>query len=850
MSCIESAASGFRKNAACEGLWGHQASAMDALSGFFDESVRRLREGSPSSGAIVMPTGCGKTVVAAETAKTLGLRAAVLAPTVQIALQHFEELNERAPDLRASLYYGGSKDLGGGIIVTTYHSALALLEAGKFPETDVAFYDEAHRSLSEKRMQLHGNIAPIGIGLTATPAFSPTRQIWSAFDDVIYDLSIREAVEMGAMSPIRGFILETSVDASGAKLRRQGNLLDEAQAERVLNVLSRNRAAKDFYLEHFKNDPAVVFCITQQHAEEFAGFLRDSGVRASSIHGRISGPERERRLGAFEDGSIDVLTTRDVLIEGWDSKRVLIELCLRPTYSLAVKTHMVGRVARVRDGKESGIVVEFEDAYRSGEQPVLAHHVLDLPTYRQGGLIAAPKKKLEAEERALKRNMDVTVRGDLKVSFTAREVFSLDLSERNLRNPRLLREILSTASIPEYLQKRAGAERRKPNLAGLSETTLRQVHLDHPEYHGSLQKLAFHVFGIRRGTSPDFPSREDYLHLIDYAYDDQPRKAHDKTAAPISNGSIWISQPPDVICDALRKKAVLAEILGTLPKEQAVSLALVNGYGMDANEDRDYTYKEIAAILGIPHHRIPILHGRALDSLSQIEFWKKIRGFTDAEEPANPDKLASVVFDKRIPLRYRDTMLQALYFIHPSDRTTFYTKVLNGPFRLSSRMFFGVMLVHELKELAKASKGNCLQLDEVSRNSKYPRHVRNEASSAIQTVVMAANDNKARYPLDDIRFWGSSWEAQSVARNPNVSYNVRVAAGKAYVNYLEKEMGRCVKEGRNAEYGSLYFVTYQLTNLFSSLKSLCEEDTLPSEIRSLAEGVRQYSEMRYQKYLG
>lgn len=832
---IGKAAEDFRKNAAREGLWAHQSSAMDALSGFFEESVKRLSEGVPSSGAIVMPTGCGKTVLAAETARALGLRAAVLAPTVQIALQHFEELNERAPGLNASLYYGGSKDLGGGIIVTTYHSALSLFEAGEFPETDVAFYDEAHRSLTEKRMQLQGAIAPIGIGLTATPAFNPMRQIWSAFDDVIYDLSIREAVEMGAMSSLRGFILETSVDASGVKLRRQGNLLDESQAERVLNVLSRNRVARDFYLEHFKNDPAVVFCITQNHADEFAAYLRESGVRASSIHGRIPGPERERRLAAFEDGSLDVLTTRDVLIEGWDSKRVLIELCLRPTYSLAVKTHMVGRVARVREGKESGIVVEFEDAYRFGEQPVLAHHVLDLPTYRQGGLIAAPSAKMDAERKMLSRNKDVTVKGNLKVSFAARTVFNLDSSASNLRDPRLLREILSTAILSGHDANRAKSASGKLNLTALPFSALKSLHLNHPEFSGTLETLAWRVFGMKRNPALGFPCFEDYKHLISLAHDDMPREHHDKSEALPTSGSIAISAPPDEICDALRQKAELPEILKKLPDRQGAVLAYAHGIGLGQFEEFDYSHQEIAKIFGFSPAYIGKIYRRAYESLSELPIRKRMQAYNGEESP-NADKIASAVLDERIPIRFRETMLPTLYYLHPSDRIGFFSRVLDGPFSHANRRLFGVLLVNELKNAAISGKGGGAKLSAIIHNPAYPWRVRKEATDTFHNVEDRLIRVKGWQHMYDIQAWRSPEDARDVARTLDFSYGLRVNAGLAYVNYLRVEYDRCYWEARDNSHDSSLVeeANRKLHAIMGELKSMRDDKALPDEIRDIA----------------
>ena len=307
-------------------LWEHQNTAIVAVSTFLDESVDRIASGENVSGAIVMPTGSGKTVLAAELSNRLGLRSLIVAPTSAIVLQHREELSKWVPQMKTSVYYADEKNLEGQIILTTYNSLVSLFGSGNVPDDlGVVFYDEAHHSLSPKRLELHGNLAPLEIGLTATPAFNPSKHILRAFENVIYEMDLREAIELGILAPLRGFIVETALDLKNVKLRIGRNLLNEAEADKHLNILARNISARNFYIDGFRGTPAVAFCVTKDHAEKFAKLLNESNVKAAYIHSGLSNKERERRLSDFEDGSIDVLTSRDVLVEGWDSKRVILE---------------------------------------------------------------------------------------------------------------------------------------------------------------------------------------------------------------------------------------------------------------------------------------------------------------------------------------------------------------------------------------------------------------------------------------------------------------------------------------------------------------------------------------------
>jgi len=489
-------------------LWDHQNSAMGAVGSFFNDSLEKLAAGQAASGAIVMPTGSGKTALAAEIIKATGARALILAPTVKIALQHYDELRERAPEFDVSMFYADSKDLGGSVIVTTYQSAVPLFKAGGLPDDiDLIFYDEAHRSISTVRSDLHGNLGLVEIGLTATPAFSEDRHIWGAFERVIYNMDIRETVELGILAPLRGFVVETNVDLTGVSLKIGREFLNEVDAEKHLNIFARNKSARDFYLDGFRGVPAVAFCITKKHAEEFAALLRSSDVRADFVHSGLSNEERESRLAAYENGSLDVITTRDVLIEGWDSKRAVLELNLRPTYSRVVKTHMVGRVARAREGKEAGIIAEFQDLYQRSQQPLLVYHLFDEIEYRQGGLVVAPESRIRQEKEKIERKENVRVTGKLSVSYEVKKVMELEPTNADFNDKKLLREIINTHEDFDF--------------TNLSVQDFLKMHFNHPQFHGTGITLLHKAFGIRHTQGTDLRLAEDLQNFLWYVFEDE-----------------------------------------------------------------------------------------------------------------------------------------------------------------------------------------------------------------------------------------------------------------------------------------------------------------------------------------
>jgi RNA polymerase sigma factor (sigma-70 family) len=629
-------------------LWGHQNSAMDAVGSFLWQSMEKIREGETASGALVMPTGSGKTALTVEIARRLGLRAMALAPTVKIARQHEEELAQRAPEIKTSMYYSDEKDLSGQVIVITYQSAVSLLKSGQLPDDiDISFYDEAHRSISPQRSRLHKRLGLLEIGLTATPEFNEDRHIWDTYDETIYQMDLQEAAELGIISPLRGFMVETNVDLRDTRLKIGQDYLNEAEAEKYLNVIARNKAARDFYLDSFQGVPAVAFCISQAHAEDFARYMNQSNIKATFVHAGLTNKEREKRLKSFEDGSVDIITNRDVLIEGWDSKRAVLELCLRPTYSRVVKTHMIGRVARAREGKEAGLVVEFQDVYRQGDQPVLMYHLLDQLEYRQGGLALASKESRLDEERKVRTGTRVHVIGNLDVSFQTRKVVAIEQRKADLTDKDLLREILQTHDV---------------DYTGLSFAEFAKMKFAHPDFHGSGSNLIHRALGIRTRNRGGLNTTRDYRDFLWYVLEHEMEEADRRARFPedvlgLSFADGFLAKASRETGTALIDSRLLQSALACLtPREERF---VIKRYFQGKTLDK------IGEELGMTKAKVHTIELRVFRKMRSPDFFygKLKEHFAPVPEPVSIEtirKMGSMVRLKVLSVRLRR---QAIHFL-------------------------------------------------------------------------------------------------------------------------------------------------------------------------------------------
>ena len=99
----------------------------------------------------------------------------------------------------------------------------------------------------------------------------------------------------------------------------------------------------------------IVFARTQLGADRIAGELRDRGVLAASLHGGLSQAVRNRVLGAFRDGTMNVLVATDVAARGIHVDDVGMVVQVDPPTDHKDYLHRAGRTARA--GEEGAVVM-------------------------------------------------------------------------------------------------------------------------------------------------------------------------------------------------------------------------------------------------------------------------------------------------------------------------------------------------------------------------------------------------------------------------------------------------------------------------------------------------------------
>jgi ATP-dependent RNA helicase DeaD len=101
---------------------------------------------------------------------------------------------------------------------------------------------------------------------------------------------------------------------------------------------------------------AIIFCNTKRRAEELSGKVRARGYRAEELHGDMKQSARDRVMGSFRKGSIDILIATDVAARGIDVDDVDMVINYDVPQDVEYYIHRIGRTGRA--GK-SGRAITF-----------------------------------------------------------------------------------------------------------------------------------------------------------------------------------------------------------------------------------------------------------------------------------------------------------------------------------------------------------------------------------------------------------------------------------------------------------------------------------------------------------
>lgn len=330
----------------------YQAEARDAILSAWDEGYQKT--------LLVLPTGCGKTVVFASVTENQvrkGHRVLIMAHRGELLTQAADKL-KAASGLDSVLEKAESSSLGSNISVTvgSVQSLAQEKRLARFPRDyfqDI-IVDEAHHCLSDSYQRVLEHFPDANIlGVTATPDRGDMKNLGEYFDSKAYEYTMPEAIRQGYLSPVKAQLIPLELDINNVGISNGDYSVGEVgnALEPYLGQIAQEMK------KYCQDRKTVVFLPLIATSQKFCRMLNEVGLRAAEVNGNSD--DRTQVLADFEAGKYDILCNSMLLTEGWDCPAVDCVVVLRPTKVRSLYQQMVGRGMRLYPGKENLLLLDF-----------------------------------------------------------------------------------------------------------------------------------------------------------------------------------------------------------------------------------------------------------------------------------------------------------------------------------------------------------------------------------------------------------------------------------------------------------------------------------------------------------
>lgn len=309
---------------------------------------------------LVLPTGCGKTVVFAKVAEDCVRRGDRV-----LILAHRGELLEQAADKIAKVTGLGcatekaEQSCRGSWFRITVGSVQTLMREKRLGQFQADYFntiiiDEAHHCISDSYQKIlqHFSSAHV-LGVTATPDRGDMQNLGQVFDSLAYEYTLPKAIKEGYLSPIKALTIPLQLDLSGVSM--QSGDFKAGDIATALDPYLYQIA--DEMEKYCKDRKTVVFLPLVKTSQKFKDILNEKGFCAAEVNGESR--DRAEVLEAFDRGDYNVLCNSMLLTEGWDCPSVDCVIVLRPTKVRSLYSQMVGRGTRLCEGKDHLLLLDF-----------------------------------------------------------------------------------------------------------------------------------------------------------------------------------------------------------------------------------------------------------------------------------------------------------------------------------------------------------------------------------------------------------------------------------------------------------------------------------------------------------
>jgi len=347
--------------------------------------VRAFKESYDPRGLVVMATGLGKTVTAAETLRRINnlnpVKVLVLAHTNELVYQLERSFWRFLKPNQATLIWNGYEQPSEDEVRRAQYVFGCLNTISNFLSTggtldtfNIVLIDECHHVGGNMYANILEHTAagkrggPFLIGLTATPWRPDEKDLQEIFGPPLVCVDMVTGLRRGFLSNVDYRMYTDNINWD-ALASIHGERLSPRQINRTLFITQWDDSVVFELQKAWKeqrNPRAIVFCGTIDHAITMRdrinalGFCNAAAIYSQTSSGfSMSSYDRNKVLCDFHDGVVNVICAVDIFNEGVDVPDVNIIVFQRVTHSRRIFIQQLGRGLRLAQDKDKVVVLDF-----------------------------------------------------------------------------------------------------------------------------------------------------------------------------------------------------------------------------------------------------------------------------------------------------------------------------------------------------------------------------------------------------------------------------------------------------------------------------------------------------------
>ena len=258
----------------------YQQEARESIFEQWDSGVKKT--------LLVLPTGCGKTIVFAKVTEDCvrnGDRVLILAHRGELLEQAADKIH-KSTGLGCAVEKAEESCQGSWfrIVVGSVQTLMREKRLGQFPADyfNTIIIDEAHHCISDsyQRVLQHFPDARV-LGVTATPDRGDMRDLGQVFESLAYEYTLPKAIKEGFLSPIKALTLPLKIDMSGVGVQAGDFKASDVGTALDPYLYGIAEEVKKYCMDK----KTVVFLPLVKTSQKFRDILNENGFQAAEVNG-------------------------------------------------------------------------------------------------------------------------------------------------------------------------------------------------------------------------------------------------------------------------------------------------------------------------------------------------------------------------------------------------------------------------------------------------------------------------------------------------------------------------------------------------------------------------------------